>query len=66
CGAERPARELHNEPMPEWSVSSINAPQISKARLVARPVEEPDAARGARAEQIVVAQGQTRKLALVK
>ena len=66
CGAERPARELHNEPTPEWSVSSISAPQIRKARLAARPVDEPDAARGTRAEQIAIAQGQTRKLALVK
>lgn len=66
CGAERPARELHNEPTPEWSDSSISASAIRKARLASRPADELEAVRPSRSEQVVIGQVQARKLALVK
>jgi hypothetical protein len=66
CGAERPARELHNEPTPEWSDSFISSPAVRKARLVSAPAEEIEATRASSPEQIAVGQVQVRKLALVK
>ncbi|HWP44860.1 MAG TPA: hypothetical protein VNO14_16565 [Blastocatellia bacterium] len=66
CGAERPARELHNEPTPEWSAASIASTSIKRAKLAPLPVKEPEAARTTNLERIAVGQGQTRKLALVK
>jgi hypothetical protein len=66
CGAERPARELHNEVIPELLYRSTNSSKIAVAKLAPASLAEQARERLAGSEQVAVEQVRIRKLALVK
>lgn len=64
CGAERPARELHNEIAAESLNHSIASARIEMARLSERPAETFQ--RQIAPEKIAVGQGPARRFVIVK
>lgn len=63
CGAERPARELHKEVLPDWFDNSLNPSQPQTTRLDSQISSTPDSERP---KALTFGQNLLRRLALVK
>jgi hypothetical protein len=66
CGAERPARELHDEIHTERVNHSLAAAKSSLASLTVQRVDEEPSQRMISETRIAVGQGHARKFTLVK
>ena len=66
CGAERPARELHDEMFTERVNHSVAAAKSSLANLTAQRIDEEPSQRMISEARIAVGQGHARKFTLVK
>lgn len=66
CGAERPARELHDEMFTERVNHSLAVAKSSLASLTAKRIDEEPSQRMISEARIAVGQGHARKFTLVK
>jgi hypothetical protein len=62
CGAERPARELHTEELPEGVYRTLAAATMNLTGVVARPVKQ----RRRSEQRVAVSQTTLSRLTLVK
>ena len=66
CGAERPARELHTEIVPEWINHGIASSTMERATAVPETACEQPSQQATGSEPVGVRQSLFRRFALVK
>jgi hypothetical protein len=66
CGAERPARELHNEIAGEWLNRSLATAKAERVKLSVQSTVEFAPQRVETVERIAAGQGRPRKFVLIK
>src|SRR4051794_4908432 len=66
CGAERPARELHDEIFIERTAHAVAAAKVGLAKLSAQRIDDEPPQRVVNESRVAVGQGFARKFTLVK
>lgn len=66
CGAERPAREVHNEVAAEWLKHSIASAKLEVPKLMSEQLPEKTYRRDVSVQPVAAGQGVSRKLVAVK
>jgi hypothetical protein len=66
CGAERPAREFHNEIAGERYNQAVASARSEMMRMSSRRIDDEPPQRMATQERIAVGEGRVRKFSLVK